>query len=256
MTVESFSRTKTRGFGLKEPVGWFAAGNTFMKAISLLSDGAFKLFAYLCLQADRRTGRLQMTHKELADTLGKCKRAIGAYIMELQSTGICKVRSGKNQFAPTTFEICDEYWPYHRNTETEDQSAYVASVRASFLALGCVTGRFGAAETKCAQDLERRGIPLALVEGAMVLGACRKYISWLNGGVLEPIQSLHYFEHLIAEIQNQPLSPDYAKYLRVKVGLLAQAWAEQADKQVRRGGYLDMSSQEIAQQRGSGEAFY
>jgi hypothetical protein len=42
--------------GLKQPSGWFAAGAAFRQALTLLSDGAFKLFAYLCLQAKRQTG--------------------------------------------------------------------------------------------------------------------------------------------------------------------------------------------------------
>ena len=31
---------------LKEPSGWCAAGNRFQRALTRLSDGAFKLFAY------------------------------------------------------------------------------------------------------------------------------------------------------------------------------------------------------------------
>jgi hypothetical protein len=43
---------------LKHPSGWFAAGREVARAIALLSDGAFKLYIHLCLNADRRTGRL------------------------------------------------------------------------------------------------------------------------------------------------------------------------------------------------------
>lgn len=48
MTTNAYSppREKLR---LKEPTGWFAAGSGFQRAITELSDGAFKLFAYLCL---------------------------------------------------------------------------------------------------------------------------------------------------------------------------------------------------------------
>jgi len=47
---------------LKQQGGWFAAGTACRKASSLLSDGAFKLFFHLCLEADRRSGTLQATH--------------------------------------------------------------------------------------------------------------------------------------------------------------------------------------------------
>ena len=80
------------------------------------------------------------------------------------------------------------------------------SVRECFLALGCGSGKFGAAEAAAARDLQRRGIPLAVIEDAMLMGACRKYISWFEGRALEPIRSLAYFEPLIAEIQEKPLT--------------------------------------------------
>ena len=41
---------------LKQPTGWFAAGREFTQAITLLSDGAFKLYVYACLHAGRHTG--------------------------------------------------------------------------------------------------------------------------------------------------------------------------------------------------------
>jgi hypothetical protein len=43
---------------IKNPRGWFAAGIEVQKAMNLLSDGAFKLFMYLCLNARRDSGRL------------------------------------------------------------------------------------------------------------------------------------------------------------------------------------------------------
>jgi len=38
---------------LKQPTGWFAAGREVACALQLLSDAAFKLFVWLCLQAER-----------------------------------------------------------------------------------------------------------------------------------------------------------------------------------------------------------
>jgi hypothetical protein len=35
---------------LKQPEGWFAAGREVGCALTLLSDSAFKLFLWLCLQ--------------------------------------------------------------------------------------------------------------------------------------------------------------------------------------------------------------
>jgi hypothetical protein len=47
---------------LKESSGWFAAGNSFRRALPLLSDGAFKMFAYICLEADPEQAGMQQTN--------------------------------------------------------------------------------------------------------------------------------------------------------------------------------------------------
>jgi hypothetical protein len=251
MTDSLFS-SASGGLSLKKPTGWFAAGDAFRKALALLSDGAFRLFAYLCLEADRRSGRFRTTHKELASALGKSKRVIGIYVAELQAKGVCHVQSGKNQFAGTIFEISDSFWPYHRAAnvfESPEQKAYVESVRDCFLALGCGSGKFGAAEAATARKLHRRGIPLAVIEQAMLMGACRKYMSWFEGRALEPIQSLAYFEPLIAEAQANPLPPGYSSYLRKKAKQFAQSWHQslKSGKSANAGGYPDMPGQEIVQ---------
>lgn len=228
MTNPSFT-PKTGRLVLKEPVGWFAAGDSFRKALNVLSDGAFKLYAFLCLEADRRTGRYKATQKELAMALEKSKRIVGAYVAELQAKEICDIEPGKNQFAPTVFRISDSYWPYHRSDESlkhSEQESYIASVREGFLSLGCVIGKFGAAEVQAARNMQIRGIPVAVIQDAMLLGACRKYTSWLNGEALEPIRSLAYFEPLIAEVQSEPLPPGYSAYLRRKVQKLEESWKD------------------------------
>ena len=230
MSDQSFPPMNER-LSLKHMTGWFPAGDAFHKALDILSDGAFRLFAYLCLEADRRTGLCQATHKELALAMGKSKRAIGAYIAELDARGICHVRPGKNQFAHTTFEISDSYWPYRRSDdcpESTEQKAYVESVRTCFLSLGCGSRKFGVTDEAEARDLHRRGIPLTVIEEAMLIGACRKYGSWFEGNALEPIRSLRYFDPLIAEIQKEPLPSGYPVYLREKIKKLAALWDENA----------------------------
>jgi hypothetical protein len=228
MSDQSFPPMNER-LSLKLTNGWFPAGDAFRKALAILSDGAFKLFAYICFEADRRTGLFQATHKELALAMGKSKRAIGAYIAELEARGICHVSPGKNQFAHTTFEISDSYWPYRRSEdcpESPEQKAYVESVRTCFLSLGCGSGEFGVTDAADARDLQRRGIPLVVIEEAMLIGACRKYSSWFEGNALEPIRSLRYFDPLIAEIQKEPLPSGYPAYLREKIKKLAALWDE------------------------------
>jgi hypothetical protein len=217
---------------LKQPTGWFAAGDSFRKALGVLSDGAFKLFVYLCLEADRQTGRVQATQTQLARALEKSRRIIGAYLLELEQQQVCQVRRGHNQFDFTTFQICDDYWPYHRSHASSEPHSpgkpqgldYVHAIRQHFLALGCGPGHFGAFDQRTAGQLEARGIALGIVEDALLLGACRKYLSWLNGAKSEPIGSLSYFEPLIAELQQRPLSDSYRNHLRHQLRRLAQKW--------------------------------
>ncbi len=246
MTDQVYPSTNERS-RLKQATGWFAAGDALRKALSLLSDGAFKLFAYLCLETDRHSGRIRATHQELAAALGKSKRAIGTYVAELEARGVCHVKTGKNQFAGTIFEISDSYWPYVRTAdipESPEQKSYVDSVREYFLALSCGSGKFGTAEAAAAKDLHRRGIPLGLIQDAMFMGACRKYASWFEGRAAEPIRTLAYFEPLIAEIQAKPFPPEYSTYLRKKVDQLAKAWNEsrKSGNGSRKEGYPDMRS--------------
>jgi len=250
MSDQSFPPMKER-LSLKQTTGWFPAGDAFRKALSILSDGAFRIFSYLCLEAERRTGRFQATHKELALAMGKSKRSIGSSIAELEARGICNVRTGKNQFAHTTFEIADSYWPYHRTscTVSPEQETYVDAVRKRFLELGCGNAQFGAIEIAAARDLQRRGVSLAVVEDAMLLAASRKYMSWFEGNALEPIQSLDYFNDVIAEIQNKPFPPGYSAYLRKKVGEFADSWsaAFKTGKAAKRAGCPTIPSKEIVQ---------
>jgi len=75
--INQASNAREDSLSLKEPAGWFAAGASFRRALWMLSDGAFKLFAHLCLEADRRTGRFEAVHAELAKAVGKSRRIVG-----------------------------------------------------------------------------------------------------------------------------------------------------------------------------------
>ncbi len=153
---------------LKQVSGWFAADESFARALELLSDGAFRLFAWLCLRAERPSGQVEATQKELAAALGKSKRAVNGYVAELQEQKVCRVRPGANQYARTQFEIAESYWPYERANGLPDLqsphdahassassarqqpglSSYVGSVRKMFLRLSCGKRNFGPADEK------------------------------------------------------------------------------------------------------------
>jgi len=242
---DATGRTAAGALRLKESMGWFAAGASFRRALVTLSAGAFQLFAYICLEAERRSGRYEARHGELARALGKSRRIVGDYIRELEVKGVCAVRRAANQYARSCFTVCVDYWPYHRDQDAGagHAGAYVRSVERSFVSLGCTTGRFSGRDAQLARELETSGVPLATVEDALLLGGARKYVSWLDGHAPEPIASLAYFKAVVAEVQERPLPADYREYLRRKIAEFARQWARRSDE-ARDGGPGDADASE------------
>jgi hypothetical protein len=238
------NQTQTSGPRLKTKPGWFPAGIEFRSALDILSDGAFKLFVHVSLKANRHTGCYETTQMELARTLGKSRRAIGKYSSELEQKGICSITRGRNQHSRNLFRISNDYWPYVRqaysNPDQGEDAKYVAEIRDCFMGLGCTHGDFSAGDIKTAKALRQRGVPIEVIHDALLLAACRKYQSWLNGSLSAPIASLRYIEPLLAEIQQQPFAQNYREYLKAKVAQLEGAWRKESSRKLQNGGCLDM----------------
>lgn len=213
---------------IKDQNRWIAAGDGFRRAARLLSDGAFKLFFHIALEADSRTGCVETTFKTLADYLHKSKRSIGIYAAELHDKGVCRVQPGENQYCRTRFEILNDYWPYVRENDFEaaGSNAYIAAIREAYLALDCTVKGFNSADIQTAAEFEKEGIPLETVKEALLLGAVRKYSSWLDGKESDLIGSLRYFKNLVTEIRKQPLPVGYGEYLRKKNWVLSSRCRE------------------------------
>ena len=92
---------------LKQPAGWFAAGREVAQAMTLLSDGAFKLYLHLCLQANRHTARVVLNPTEWMHLLEKDPAWIEACLAELYRNRICDRDGG-------SVEVCDRFWPYQK----------------------------------------------------------------------------------------------------------------------------------------------
>ena len=221
---------------LKHHTGWFAAGREMQQALALLSDGAFKLYVYVCLHAERSSGRLKFRHSELAQSLGKSSRSITSYLNELHRQRVCQVQAAANQHQTGSIEIADRFWPYHKQLSEAplssldslngfgDQTRYIERVRQLFLSRACVQGTFRAADEKLAVELYQRHVPLERIERAYLLGCARKYIALLNHPGAALISSLHYFAELLRELEELKISPDYWSYLSHKVDRLEQSW--------------------------------
>jgi len=218
---------------LKKATGWFPAGDGFLKAMTVLGDGPFKLFVFLCLIADRQTATCQSSYQRLAAGIGKSRHTVEVYVAELKAKGLCTVVTSPVPYVGSTIRIAQEYWPFVTAGDDpgpDKSQSYVDSVRELFMTLSCTSGRFGPAEERLAEDFEQKGIPLSVIEDAMMVGACRKYVSWLNNGPSAPIASLHYFDAIIEELLERPFPPGYREYMRLQVEKLTRLHAARAEK--------------------------
>lgn len=232
---------------LKRASGWFAAGTEWQRALRLLSDGAFKLFVYLSLQAERGTRRLSFQQRDLAHALGKSRRSIPTYLEELVEKRVCRMLSARNQYTTGVVEIRPEYWPYvaDRASAVEEVSrneeSYVEAVGKMFLSQPCVRAAYSAADRRLARTWLDSGVSLTRVEQAILLGCDRKYVSWLNGQRSEPIGSLAYFTPLLEEISKFNLSLEYENFNRYQTEKHKQKWLAAARLQDRAGAKVSQA---------------
>lgn len=218
---------------LKHPSGFFAAGSEVRDAIALLSDGGFKLFVYVCLNADRRTAQLRFRMAELAKAVGHSTRSLTTYLDELNRAGVGAVYRASNQHELGRIEIRDCFWPYQKEAGDSavdpEQAQYIARVRAWFLEQACVTSAFGAADEKLAGEWYRAGISIDVVGRAFLLGCARKYVALFNNRGGSPITSLTYFAGIVEETAAMELNLNYWRYLAARVKKMDAQWRAQAN---------------------------
>ena len=215
---------------LKVKAGWFAAGAPLLQAMERVSDGAFKLFVYLCLKADRSTGELTVSPTQLARTLRKSRRSLSTYLAELPSRGLCQLTLARNQHEHTRLQICEPFWPYRRSPAQEPEAAesqYLDQIARLLRDAPGVQCSFSPADRQLAARFYRQGLSWQRIKQALLLGCARKHVAWLNGHTGGPITSLSYFEPLIQEVRRQPVSDRYWDYLRSRLRTLSQQWKQQ-----------------------------
>lgn len=205
---------------LKQSTGWFAAGWEFGQALGEWSDAAFKLYAWVSLNADRHTGQLQGTVPELCSALKKPEPWIESALRELVERCVCW------WVEADVLEIADQYWPYQRQARRAESKDYVGEVRRMLLAPACVRSRFTPADERLAQGLHQRGVSLEQLQRAIWLGCARKYVAMLNGQPPLPITSLRYFTALIEEVRQTDTPDSYWQHVRSKVGHLERQWLQ------------------------------
>ena len=227
---------------LKQPTAWFAAGREVAQALALLSDGAFKLYMHLCLEADRHTGRVVIESAEWTRILRQDAASIEAHLGELQHQGVCDRR--KDQV-----EICDRFWPYEKQVTVAAgpaEAEFLRQARAAFLKPACVRSTFTAADEKLARQLGRSGVTLEQLRRAIWLGCARKYVAMLNRQSRLPITSLAYFASLIEEVSQQQIPVSYWDHVRRRMEEMEKRWLQMASSvAVTNAGSAEASSPDM-----------
>ena len=120
---------------LKRHSGWFAAGHEVAAALPLLSDAAFRLYVFLCLNVDRHSARMVWEPMELANLLQRDRQSVTDALEELCRREVCRRHpDADNRIAidRLSVEICDRFWPYEKPPVEEfgiDQNRYVQRTR-------------------------------------------------------------------------------------------------------------------------------
>jgi hypothetical protein len=97
------------------------------------------------------------------------------------------------------------------------QADYIRTILAAYCQTPGTTRRVHHADRLLAVQLYQRGIPLAAVENALVLGAARRLFRNPNPPPLLTIRSLHFFMPVLDEVLTLNVSPDYFLYLKTKI---------------------------------------
>ena len=94
---------------------------------------------------------------------------------------------------------------------------YVSAVLTLYVDLPDTPLRASASDQWLARRLHDDGVPLRVVETALLLGSLRRLIRPADAPRLSPIRSLAYFRPVIDELCTHPAPEGYLDYLRLKL---------------------------------------
>src|SRR5208337_1908613 len=94
------------------------------------------------------------------------------------------------------------------------QEEYVRQVLEAYRKTPGTMGTVRRPDRLLAAQLHQRGVPLMVVENAMVLAASRRMLRPADAMPLGTIRSLAYFLPVIDEVLSSRIKPDYFHYLR------------------------------------------
>ncbi len=195
---------------LKRRRGFFAAGAEFTRALDVLGNGAFKLFAHVCLEADRATARLAFDRGELAGQLGKSRSALGATCANWPAPASTSLR-------PLLTSTATPCWPCRRTTGPAG-----VGIRGP-----------GPADARLAGGWHARSVPLETVRHAILLGCVRKSMALIERPATQPVRRLCYFESSLREVQRESFPATHWRHLEFNLGRCEDYW--QRDREAALG---------------------
>ena len=217
----------------REGGGFFAAGASFERALRLLTDGAFKVFALICLRAERAGGRLAFRRAELARAAGKSRTALGRSLRELAAKGVIELEAAPNQHRRARLRVRKAFWPYESEPATAagaGRAAYIGQVRRIFERPRCVQGSFGPADERLAGRWHDAGLELETLRRACLLGSVRKSMELIDRPQAQPIRSLHYFAPLVEEVLGGGYPAGYWQHVERNLRRCERYWQEHPER--------------------------
>ena len=97
------------------------------------------------------------------------------------------------------------------------KSDYIRKVLDSYRRMPSAAGVIRRNDRILAAALFDRGVPLAVVDNALVLAAARRIFRSPDASALQPVRSLHYLLPVIDQVLAAHVSPDYYRYLQFKI---------------------------------------
>jgi len=98
-----------------------------------------------------------------------------------------------------------------------DLDPYVQTVLTLYLDLPETPLRATPQDQMHAHQLQQRGVPLVLIESALLLASLRRLLRPPGSLPLSPIRSFAYFQPVIEELLYNPVPDSYLEYLRHKM---------------------------------------
>jgi hypothetical protein len=103
----------------------------------------------------------------------------------------------------------------------DGQEQYIRQVLEAYRKTPGTTGTIRRPDRMLAAQLFQRGVPVSVIENALVLAATRRLMRPADAPPLGTIRSLAYFLPVIEEVPELRLSQDYFLYLRHKLQRIA-----------------------------------